>query len=77
MDANLLFGLWPLLAVRRNERFNHRDLVILLASELYRRDKGAGPPDDQALVGPYLNRLPPDFREVRDEAVPVFGVTRE
>jgi hypothetical protein len=77
MDANSLLGFWPLLAVRRNERFNHRDLVILLASELYRRDRRAEPPDDQALVGPYLKRLPPDFLEPRDSAVPVFGATRE
>ena len=35
-------------------------LVILLASQLYRRDHGTDPPSDEALVGPYLKELPDD-----------------
>jgi hypothetical protein len=77
IDANVLLGCWPLMAVRRLERSNHRDLLIGLASELYRRDHAADPPAPDALVGPYLKNLPPEFQEIRDEAVPVFGVTRE
>jgi hypothetical protein len=38
----------------------HRVLVVLLASELYRRDHGTDPPSDEALVGPYLKELPDD-----------------
>jgi hypothetical protein len=39
----------------------HRELVILLATELYRRDHGTNPPSEQALVGPYLESLPDPF----------------
>jgi hypothetical protein len=42
------------------QRAGHRELVVLLARELYRRDRGADPPSDQALVGPYLKELPDD-----------------
>jgi hypothetical protein len=42
------------------ERRTYRNIVILLASELYRRDHGDHPPSDEALVGKYLNRLPDD-----------------
>jgi hypothetical protein len=41
----------------------HRDLVIRLASELYRRDRGSDPPTPEALVGTYLKRLPAEFPE--------------
>ncbi len=77
LDANVLLPNWPLTAVRRAERTNHRDLVIMLGEELYRRDHGAYPRALGALVGPYLKNLPPEFRELRDETVPEFGVTRE
>jgi hypothetical protein len=33
---------------------------MLLAEELYRRERGAPPPSDAALVGTYLSRLPDD-----------------
>jgi hypothetical protein len=77
IDANLLLGEWSIKTVRRSERTNHRDLLIALAEELYRRDHGAEPPSLEVLVGPYLKRLPPEFEELRDETVPVFGTTRE
>jgi hypothetical protein len=38
----------------------YRDLVIMLATELYRRERGAPPPTDDALVGTYLQTLPDD-----------------
>src|SRR5262249_23262441 len=41
-----------------NERAGYRELVILLARQLYRRDHGTDPPSDEALVGPYLKQLP-------------------
>jgi hypothetical protein len=54
------------------ERSNHRALVVLLARALYRRDHGADPPSDQALVGPYLERLPNDGSD-SDEPGPAAG----
>jgi hypothetical protein len=44
--------------LRDRERANHRALVVLLASQLYRRDQGSDPPTPEALVGPYLRSLP-------------------
>jgi hypothetical protein len=35
-------------------------LLVLLASELFRRERGAPPPNDEALVGTYLESLPND-----------------
>jgi hypothetical protein len=77
VDANVLLGFWGVTAVRRGEKTNHRDLVIMLATELYRRDHGSDPPSLGALVGPYVKSLPPEFREMRDESAPEFGITRE
>ena len=44
--------------VQTLERENHGELLMLLATELYRRDHGTDPPTPEALVGPYLERLP-------------------
>ncbi len=56
---NLLHGrLWP--GIRVSEKRHHADLVILLAEELYRREHGAAPPSESALIGPYLDHLPDD-----------------
>ena len=38
----------------------HRELVIMLAREIYRREHGALPASDEALVGTYLKGLPDD-----------------
>jgi hypothetical protein len=43
------------------EQANHGELLILLGTELYRRDHGIGPPTPKALVGPYLKCLHADF----------------
>ncbi len=59
-DAQELINRWDLRGLRIRERARHRALVILLASELYRRDLKKDPPSDQALVGPYLKELPDD-----------------
>jgi hypothetical protein len=42
------------------DRMAHRELVIMLATELYRRERGCLPPSDEALVGTYLQSLPDD-----------------
>ena len=51
-------GLWP--SVSMTEERGYRELVILLASELYHRERGALPSADDALVGTYLKSLPDD-----------------
>ena len=47
-------------SIRLSEKRAHAGLVMLLADELYRREHGAPPPSDAALVGPYLRHLPDD-----------------
>ena len=61
-DAQELLRSWDSIVrpLRVRERANHRALVTMLADELYRRDHGAYPPTDEALVGPYLKKLPDD-----------------
>jgi hypothetical protein len=59
-DARELLGYCDVRSLRAKERANQRALVVLLAGELYRRDHGAAPPSDEALVGPYLKSLPDD-----------------
>ena len=59
-DAQILLRSWDLRAVRIRERVTHWGFVVLLASQLYRRDHGTDPPSEQSLVGPYLKELPDD-----------------
>lgn len=59
-DAQEWLMRWDFRALRYRERADHRALVLLLARQLYRRDRGADPPSDEALVGPYLEKLPDD-----------------
>ena len=40
------------------EQGYRRNLIMLLANALYRRDHGTDPPEPEALVGPYLKALP-------------------
>ena len=42
------------------DRKAHRELVIMLATELYHRERGSLPSSDEALVGTYLKSLPDD-----------------
>lgn len=58
--AQAVIASWNLNSIRIRERVNHRALVILLASELYRRDHKSEPPSDEAIIGPYLKELPDD-----------------
>jgi hypothetical protein len=54
------------------DRKAYRDLVIMLATEIYRRERGAPPPTEAALVGTYLQSLPDDGTgELVDETTPV------
>jgi hypothetical protein len=59
-DAKWLLSDWPWWSIRTSEKRAHAGLVMLLAEELYRRDHGRKPPNDEALVGPYLEHLPDD-----------------
>ena len=63
------FLAWP--TVRRAERRSYRELLVLLAGEIYRRERGALPPSDEALVGTYLESLPDDgSADLADEMTP-------
>jgi hypothetical protein len=54
------------------DRKAHRDLVIMLATEIYRRERGALPPSDEALVATYLKSLPDDGSgELDDGTTPI------
>ena len=72
-DARVAFAVaaskgavWP--AVRQREQRGYRELVVLLASELYHRERGTLPPSEDALVGTYLESLPDDgSAELGDE----------
>ena len=65
---------WPPDRVRTEvfaDRRAHRDLVIMLATEIYRRERGSLPPSEEALVGTYLKSLPDDgSAELADETTP-------
>ncbi len=72
-DAKLafrnVFMAWP--AVRRAEERSYREQLVLLAGEIYRRERGALPPSDEALVGTYLKSLPDDgSADLADETTP-------
>jgi hypothetical protein len=70
-DARILLGLLNLSSIRMDEWANHRNLLILLGTELYRRDHGTDPPTPEALVGPYLDHLPSEFPDdERDQSLP-------
>ena len=61
-----------LTSIRMDEWANHRNLLILLGTQLYRRDHRTDPPTPEALVGPYLKHLPAEFPEdERDQAIPI------
>lgn len=58
----VLRNLLPALDAARNaidrERATQAALVVHLASELHRRERGRPPADPEDLVGPYLRALP-------------------
>ncbi len=76
LDAKLLLHFGPEMGF--TERRDHRALVVLLAGQLYERDRGRPPPSDKALVGRYLDRLPGDGKDELDqgEALDDLGMKR-
>jgi hypothetical protein len=59
-DAQEALAFWDSRGLRGRELNTHRGLVLLVAAELYRRDHGSYPAQDEQLVGPYLKNLPDD-----------------
>jgi hypothetical protein len=51
---------WPWTPDRLRDRRAHGDLVLMVAREIYRRERGSLPPSAQALIGTYLKNLPDD-----------------
>ena len=75
-DALVLLRMLALSKIRVDEWANHRDLLILLGTQLYRRDHGTDPPTPEALVGPYLKSLPSEFPDdPKDQSIPEAGST--
>jgi hypothetical protein len=66
-DAQRVLGDSLRAMLRSAERYSYRRVVILLASELYRRERGNLPPSDEALLGTYLKRLPDELPAGRDD----------
>jgi hypothetical protein len=65
---------WQLIStsVPSTERAGYRALVVGLATELYRRERGGPPPSEEALVGTYLPSLPNDGSpDPADESTPI------
>jgi hypothetical protein len=66
-DAQRLLQQWPWPSIRWSEQREYRGLVVALAEELYRRERGSLPPNEEALVGPYLDYLPDDGSDELDD----------
>ena len=66
-DARLLLASWLWPSIRLTDRREHRALVVMLAGELFKRDRGQPPPSEEALVGTYLDHLPSDGSEELDD----------
>jgi hypothetical protein len=63
---------WPWPPDRLAGRKAYRELVIMLATELYHRERGSLPSSDEALVGTYLKSLPGDRSpDVIDGTAPI------
>jgi hypothetical protein len=60
IDARPYLGGWLWPSVRDQERRGYRELVVSLAAELYRRERGSAPASEETLVGTYLRALPDD-----------------
>ena len=74
-DSNNRLPYSPLLSFapldHLRDRTAHRALVIMLATEIFRRERGAPPPTEDALVGTYLQSLPDDgSAELADGTTP-------
>jgi hypothetical protein len=76
-DAKLLLGQWPWPSIQNSERRGHRALLVLLATKIYRRERGEVPPSEEALVGTYLESLPDDgTADLDDGMIPTVEEAR-
>jgi hypothetical protein len=74
LDAKVLLLAWPWPSIRGVERREYRSLVVLLASELFERERGSPPTSEESLVGVYLDELPSDDSEEHDDGkAPTLG----
>jgi glyoxylase-like metal-dependent hydrolase (beta-lactamase superfamily II) len=65
---------WPWPPDRLQDRRAHSALVLMLAAEIYHRERGSPPPSDEALVGTYLKSLPDDgSSDLDDGTAPTAG----
>jgi hypothetical protein len=63
---------WPWSPESLRDRKDYRELVVMLAEEIYRRERGSLPPSEDALVGGYLKSLPDDgAADLDDGTAPV------
>jgi len=72
-DAKLIFEEGDVMVMLRHRLYHraYRDLVIMLATEIYHRERGSLPSSDDALVGTYLKGLPDDgSADLADETTP-------
>ena len=74
-------GLWsskflptePFRSAHISERIRATALVVMLATEMYHRERGSLPHSEEALVGTYLKSLPDDgWAELDDGTVPTL-----
>jgi hypothetical protein len=69
---DIIWGDMRFLSVHTRELTNSRELVLLLAEELYHHERGVLPASEQDLVGTYLKTLPDDgSAELDDGTVPI------
>ena len=65
---------WPWPPDRLQDRRAYIALVLMLATEIYHRERGSLPPSEEALVGPYLKSLPDDgSADLDDGTAPTAG----
>src|SRR5262249_45508170 len=67
LDARILLSHWFWPAIRTSERREHHEFVVLLASELDKREHGSLPASEALLVGLYLDRMPEDGSSELDD----------
>jgi hypothetical protein len=65
---------WPWPPDRLQERRAHSAVVLMLATEMYHRERGSLPSSNEALVGTYLKSLPDDgSADLDDGTAPTAG----
>jgi hypothetical protein len=72
-DVKLIMEEGDVMVMLRHHLYHraYRELVITLATGIYRRERGALPPSEEALVGTYLKSLPDDgSSDLADEMTP-------